>query len=836
MSRFFWYWRRHLTARLAGTFFLLTLITTGVVGLMVYMQARRSMTMTVYERLHAIAAFKEDSLRRWNDQQRLNLVFIARLPEVRMQSGLLLDQSSSAAGNTSDAYHALAEYLQFVISSVPDYEELFIMNTKGTVILSTQKANEGTSRKNAEYFLMGMSNTYVQPFYNSAETGQPAITVVTPLFNEDKRRVGVLAGHLNLARVDRFILERTGLGETGEAYLVNKYHQFVSASNYNRLGTSRREEIRSIGIDNALKGGQVEGLHANYMGIPVIGYYSWLDDQNVVLVTEINQEEAFEPASQLAKTVAELGLLIGLFLGGVVYFLSRQVTQPILAISQTAARVASGDLTQTAPVMTRDEVGTLAQSFNNMTGELRLLYEGLEKKVIERTHDLQQANLRLQEEISERERAEDQLRRQNHYLAALQETTLGVISHLDLTDLFETLVTRAGSMMDTEHGVIYIIEPESNESVCRIGIGAFTNLVGLRLKPGEGLGGKIMQTGEPVIIENYDQWSDRAKVIEPGLIRSAVGVPLISGTQIVGAISLAYDCQADASHDFGEHEIDLLKQFAHLAVLALDNARLYTTAVEARAAAELANQIKSDFLASVSHELRTPLTSIIGFTSLVQKRLQERIIPLLSMDDSRIQRTTAQIEANLHIIFSEGDRLTKLINDLLDLEKIQSGKMNWHMEAVQILVVIARAEAATSSLFTNKGLTWSLNVPEFLPSIVGDPDRLLQVIINLISNAIKFTEAGSVTCKAAQVGCNLVISIMDQGIGISKEDQPLVFEKFKQVGDTLTGKPKGTGLGLSICKEIIENHGGTIWVESILGQGSTFSFTLPVPDCEGINI
>jgi signal transduction histidine kinase/HAMP domain-containing protein len=835
MNRFFSYWRRHLTARLAGTFFLLSLITTGVVGMMVYWQARNSLTMTIYDRLHAVASFKKDNLDRWTDQQRLNLVFISRLPEVSQQSGLLTENRTGSS-ESSPAYKTLAEYLTYVISSVPDIDELFILDTHGKVILSTQKENEGKSRADNDYFEIGMSNTYVQPFYNSSETGHPAITVATPLYNENKRRVGVLAGHLNLSRVDRFILERTGLGATGETYLVNQNFQFVSAANLSRVGVLRREDIRSIGIETALKGQPFEGMQANYRGVPVIGYYIWLDNQNIVLATEISQFEAFEPARELARTVGGLGLLIGLVLGGVVYLLSRNVTQPILAISHTAARVAAGELGQNAPILTEDEVGALARSFNHMTQVLRQLYEGLEKKVIERTQDLQQTNLLLQQEIHERELAEAQLRRQNHYLAALQQTTLGVISHLELTDLLETLVARAGSMMNTNHGLIYLTEPGGDEFVCRVGIGVFTSLVGLRLSPGEGLGGMILANGKPVIIENYDQWPDRANIIATGMIRGAIGVPLISEERIVGAISLAYDCSADPTLMFGEREVELLGQFAHLAVIALDNANLYKTALDARASAESANRTKSDFLASVSHELRTPLTAIIGFSNLVQRRLQERIFPSLPVQDQRVQRIVSQINPNLQIVRSEGERLTNLITDLLDLEKIQSGKMTWRIEIIQVNDVIFRAKNSTASLFLNKGLSLEVETPDFLPHVSADPDRLLQVVINLISNAVKFTDAGTIRCKVIQSGCDLVISIQDQGIGIALEDQPLVFEKFKQVGDTLTNKPKGTGLGLSICKEIVEHHGGRIWVESELGKGSAFSFSLPIPDCQGDDI
>ena len=177
---------------------------------------------------------------------------------------------------------------------------------------------------------------------------------------------------------------------------------------------------------------------------------------------------------------------------------------------------------------------------------------------------------------------------------------------------------------------------------------------------------------------------------------------------------------------------------------------------------------------------------------------------------------------------SEGERLTKLIDDVLDLAKIEAGKLEWHMEPVTVADVIDRATAATSSLFEQKGLSLVKEIAPDLPEVTGDRDRLIQVVINLISNSVKFTDTGSVTCRAARRGGEIVVSIADTGMGIAPTDQPKVFERFKQVGDTLTDKPKGTGLGLPICREIVEHHGGRIWVDSSLGQGSTFSFSLPL--------
>ncbi|GAB6179668.1 hypothetical protein JCM14036_09870 [Desulfotomaculum defluvii] len=241
------------------------------------------------------------------------------------------------------------------------------------------------------------------------------------------------------------------------------------------------------------------------------------------------------------------------------------------------------------------------------------------------------------------------------------------------------------------------------------------------------------------------------------------------------------------------------------------------------------DRMKSDFLSTVSHELRTPLTSVLGFSKIIKKKLDEVVFPQIDVSDKKNNRTVRQVGDNVDVIISESKRLTNLINDVLDLSKMEAGKIDWKMELLSIEEVIDRATAATSSLFEKNNLELIKDVENDLPQIMGDKDRLIQTVINLISNAVKFTDIGSVTCRVKRLDKQLVISVIDTGIGIAPEDLEKVFEKFKQVGDTLTDKPKGTGLGLSICKQIVEQHGGKISVESEINKGSNFSFSIPLP-------
>lgn len=243
------------------------------------------------------------------------------------------------------------------------------------------------------------------------------------------------------------------------------------------------------------------------------------------------------------------------------------------------------------------------------------------------------------------------------------------------------------------------------------------------------------------------------------------------------------------------------------------------------------DEIKTSFLVTVSHELRTPLTSVLGFAEISHMKFIRIVKPAVSCDEPKVQEAIEQIDRHLHIIVAEGQRMTNMINEFLDLSKLEAGKVEWNMMSHNIKDIIDQAAAATSSLFEQKGLQYQEEIEEGLPEPVVDRDRLIQVLINLISNAIKFSDSGRVTCRVCRNIDKLTISIIDEGIGIASEDQKNIFEKFRQVqmgGDKLTDRPQGTGLGLSICKQIVESHGGKIWVESTKTAGSTFSFTIPI--------
>lgn len=241
-----------------------------------------------------------------------------------------------------------------------------------------------------------------------------------------------------------------------------------------------------------------------------------------------------------------------------------------------------------------------------------------------------------------------------------------------------------------------------------------------------------------------------------------------------------------------------------------------------------ANQAKDEFVSFISHELRTPMTSILGFTSLIRKKLARTIFPNMHNPDEKTIRDQHKILDNLNIIMQEGNRLTTLINDTLDLSKHEAERIEYTMRTDAIVPVIEQAMNAAQGIFDAADIVLQTHIADNLPPVAADADRLVQVLLNLLSNAAKFSEAGStVHVRAQTAGTYVLVSVEDSGPGIEPDMQDAVFDKFTQANAARKGSNKGTGLGLAICRHIIAAHGGRIWVESEPGKGSTFTFSLP---------
>jgi PAS domain S-box-containing protein len=769
------FWKKSLMVRLVSYFLLLSLATVGLVGLAAFIQAREALKTSVFERLSGVATLKEDELNRWVNDQLRDVLFIAQIPQVQAQGEALFNDAEPDSAYQSAAT-TLSQYFTSIIAGKPGLQELFILDENGRVIVSTNKNNVGEDLSAEYYFIRGRelmfpASNFVQNVYISPATGKPAMTIVAPFFGATGQRLGLLAAHLYLERMNSIILNRTGLGESGETYLVDKNHAFVSEARFRSQQIEFPQGVHTQGIDAAVTGTDSVGLYPNYEGVPVIGVYRWLDDREMALLAEIHQDEAFAPAQQLAQTILLVGLISAGILAMGVFLLARRITRPILALAQTASHVAAGDLTLTTPVTQEDELGTLGHAFNQMTEQLRVLYEGLEERL-------------------------------------------------------RTVVSNAPI-------VLYALDKE----------GRFT------LSEGKGLEALQLKPGQVVGQSAFELYRDTPEILE-NLRQALAGNAFYTIVEVHGVVfeswyGPVYDKNGEMAGIIG------------VSTDVTERKRVEAELQKAKEAAEAANLAKSQFLANMSHELRTPLNAIIGYSEMLREEAEES--------------GRREFMPDLQKISTAGKHLLALIREILDLSKIEAGKMSLYLETFDISSLVEDIVTTMQPLVEQNGNTLVVHCADNLGVMRSDLTKVRQMLINLLSNAAKFTEHGVITLAVEwQDGTGLfqldhqasssqaqpeqiprgkidstplrlpstsciLFRVSDTGIGMTPDQMEHIFQPFTQADASTTRKYGGTGLGLAISRRFCQLLGGDITVESEPGRGSTFTIWLPITMLEPKN-
>jgi PAS domain S-box-containing protein len=427
--------------------------------------------------------------------------------------------------------------------------------------------------------------------------------------------------------------------------------------------------------------------------------------------------------------------------------------------------------------------------------------------------------LAVHQDISERKKAEEAIRRRNEYLAASSEIGKIVTSTLDLNSIFARTVNLINERFKFYHASIFTVEETGFNAVLREATGA----AGAEMKKNKhslqvnsnSIVGKVTSEGHPVVVN--DVLADPLHKVNPLLpeTKAETAIPLKIGNRVIGAI----DIQSTTTGAFTDDDIAVLQTLADQVAVSIDNAKSFELSQQAVMEMREIDRVKSQFLANMSHELRTPLNSIIGFSRVILKGIDGPVTELQHQD--------------LTAIYNSGQHLLALINDILDSAKIEAGKMELAFDEVNMADITSSVLSTMSGYVKDKPVQLKSIIEPNLPSVRADTIRIRQVMLNLLSNAAKFTDEGVILVNVGVTPGptgrrELRVSVTDSGPGISPEDQAKLFQAFSQVDDSPTRKTGGTGLGLSICQELVRMHGGRIWVESAVGKGSTFSFSLPL--------
>ncbi len=526
-----------------------------------------------------------------------------------------------------------------------------------------------------------------------------------------------------------------------------------------------------------------------------------------------------EQVRALAKLWGGITLAFLVISALAIYGFSRRITKPVKQLTEQAQKIAAGHLEEQIAVKSRDEIGQLATAFNQMTGSLKVTMDDRSQALGE----LQELNRTLEDRIRRRtvelEERSVALERSLEEVRAMGDVSRAIGSSLDLSAVLDTISAHALRLAAADACGIFGVDATRERLVVVASLELDRNVlemlertpVAIADRKEMGPIARALASGQAVQVEDiaHATMASRDGYLRAGY-RSLLAVPM--GSVNVSHVMVVYRREPGRLDD---RMVELLTTLANQSRVAIDNARLFKELADKSRQLEAASRHKSDFLANVSHELRTPMNAILGFNELIL--------------DEGYGEIPKELRRPLTDIQMSGKHLLRLINDVLDLSKIEAGHMQLALAEYSVRDAVEAVRASLGSLAVEKGVDFVTAVPPGLPLAYGDSKRIMQCLTNLAGNALKFTKQGRVEIAVEHLdGEVLRFRVSDTGIGIAREHMDGLFAEFQQADSTIAREFGGTGLGLSITKRFVEMHGGRVWIESEVGIGSTFYFSVPL--------
>lgn len=869
-----------IAAKIRLSFLLPFIILTILCSSAVYLIAGNYLRGAIYEHLATVSASRAKHIETFFELNKEIVLGFAEIPPI--SNFLSADKKGADYG---DKFIMVLDSLKLMDKELKDIYEIFVLDRNGRVVLSSDESKIGLDRSSDAYFLGGLNGPYIKDTYYSQITKRNSVDIAAPVL--DNRRagiLGVLVCRVDLSGLNKITLDRTGLGRTGECYVVNQYGYTVTPSAFLKEDVFLKQKVYT---ENVIKGRlhkarehvldikEQISIYRDYHGVLVLGTHEHIPELKWLVVTEIDAKEVFEPLAILKFIFVLILIIVPVIAWLLGSFISRAIIEPLRKLHKGIEVIGEGNLDYKVGTRVNDEVGQLSRAFDKMTNDLKTKTTSIDN---------------LNKEISERKKAEFLRRASEERFRQLFESSRDAIMILDRAGFIECNKKTLGlfGIKDKENFIKKhpaelspLLQPDGRDSLSVASkhierafkegedffewdhkkadgtvfpaevllsrfrleekeylqatvrditqrkqaeekielaieewertFNSITDLVfiqdkdftitkvnksccaALKLKPEEIIGRKCYQVlhnldhpwpGCPGAATQSDRTPHEAEIDDPH-----IGVPLLV------TVSPIFNAKGE---------------FAGLVHVARDISERKKVENALREIIEM----KTNFTSTVSHELRTPLAAI-----------KEGIGIVLDGTSGAISEDQKEF---LDIAKRNVDRLTRIINDILDFQKLESGKMAFNMQANDINEVVSEAGKTMRAVIEQKGLVLALELDEKLPKIQFDRDKIIQVLTNLINNAVKFTEKGNIKIRTAREENIIKVSVKDTGVGIKETDIPLLFERFKQLDSGMTRKTGGTGLGLSICKDIVDKHNGKVWVESKAGEGSTFSFGLPV--------